>query len=170
MLAGRWLPKLTLKQKVWYRREWNEIQRHCDYWWCLKDNFLLPKSGSNTSRVGALNFLQNPLVLRYTLHGFIFRHDCCVYYTAITAATAITETYRSVWGPACGGRTRTVKNSTSAAFFHQIFLIPDSSKLLTASDLHIQKFSMQNVADLENRIIFVPMWNFLWNCRTDYQS
>lgn len=45
-----------------------------------------PKRGTDTSRVGAFNFLQNPLVLRYTLQGTSVRHDCCV---CIVAASAV---------------------------------------------------------------------------------
>lgn len=59
----------------------------------------LPESGTDTSRVGALNLLQNPLVLRYTLQGFILRHDCCV--SALTEATAEglhVSVSSSLWG------------------------------------------------------------------------
>lgn len=50
----------------------------------FNDRGSLPEGGADTSRVGALDFLQNPLVLRCVLHRLIFRHDCCVYSMALT--------------------------------------------------------------------------------------
>lgn len=58
-----------------------------------EDGEFLPKSGTDTSRVGALYFLQNPLVLRCVLYRLIFRHDCCVYPMALaTPAHSLTLT------------------------------------------------------------------------------
>lgn len=53
-------------------------------------------------------------MLRYTLQGFIVRHDCYVYITAIDAAT--TER-GSVRGPACWRRTTAALTSAIAGLF-----------------------------------------------------
>lgn len=82
---------------------------------------ILPESGTDTSRVGALNLLQNPLVLRYTLQGFILRHDCCV--SALTAASA-EGLHVSVSSGLCGTNHSCDDSSVGSPF-------PQSSTTLT---------------------------------------